>query len=644
MRKSGRPQFFRWLIGSLLGILWLQPVNSTFSRLVMPCETPIGAGRCVADRKCCQDFGGVIFTSEGLVTPKKELIQYRIAGLNAPKDFIPSEREDFDGPGHIFPRSNALGCSDSEVCCFIQPVFDFQNEKVKSSCDMCGLRGDGDNTVSAQPNREVNVNIDIDQESQAPLGGREFPTATIAHSTTKTTTTTTTTTTTSTSTPSTTTTTTTERPLPPRKVIPRIFDYSYSFDFTKMARIIGGSNAKVNANCWQVALSNSSGVFGSGVLLDYQTVLTVAHKVANLKRSDFIAILGAYDFASDELFAQTYYTFPLDIIVHPKYDPITFENDIAILKIPPVSCDKPNICTICLPDAPVDASVCSTRAIPKSLSGSSYRPLKPGESLIFHRDDYLDPNEVSQVKLSSGTAAARNGPVGSVCDRRCVVSGWGSTRDQEIATVLQETKMEVINNRDCEARLKATGVRNYTLPASTFCARADNDDSGTCDRDGGGPLVCQREDGRWELTGLTALGVDQCRFGDQAPSIFVTVGRYIDWILRAGFTRRSSTSSSNSSPAQVNMVTNELKAPVKHLELRSDLEPSPTTKGSPPLAVVATIDTLNGSSGPSPQLKLFSFKAPQAPSLGSASIPVPSKSRNLLELRELRNDDIRAEY
>lgn len=81
--------------------------------------------------------------------------------------------------------------------------------------------------------------------------------------------------------------------------------------------------------------------------------------------------------------------------------------------------------------------------------------------------------------------------------------------------------MGVINNRDCEARFKAAGVRNYTLPKSMFCARAEFDDSGTCDRDGGGPLICQRDDGLWELVGLTALGLDQCRFGEQSPSMQV---------------------------------------------------------------------------------------------------------------------------
>ena len=148
-------------------------------------------------------------------------------------------------------------------------------------------------------------------------------------------------------------------------------------------------------------------------------------------------------------------------------------------------------------------------------------------------------------------------------------------------------------------------------------------------------MVCQRDDGRWELAGLTSLGVDQCRFGDQAPTIFVKVGRYIDWILRAGFTKQQSSSTSS----QSNLVTIVNPVRVKHLELRSDLETSSTAPASHRLAVLATIDSGNSSSGSTPQLKLIS-----SPSFLSASIPVPNKNRSLLELRELRNDDIRAEY
>ena len=118
---------------------------------VTPCETPFGLGRCVADRKCCQDFGGIIFTADGLQTPKKELIQYRIAGINAPKNFVPNDNDGDDdnpGPGHIFPRANMIGCSDVEVCCYLQPVS--SSDREISNCNVCGIKGDGDNNVVVQ--------------------------------------------------------------------------------------------------------------------------------------------------------------------------------------------------------------------------------------------------------------------------------------------------------------------------------------------------------------------------------------------------------------------------------------------------------------------------------------------------------------
>lgn len=129
---------------------------------VTPCDTPFGLGRCVADRKCCQDFGGIIFTSSGVESPKRELIQYRIAGINAPKNFVGAaddEADDDTGPGHIFPRANIIGCADTEVCCFLQPIISSsvtsQLSKDSSSCNVCGARGDGDNHVVTAPDIPV---------------------------------------------------------------------------------------------------------------------------------------------------------------------------------------------------------------------------------------------------------------------------------------------------------------------------------------------------------------------------------------------------------------------------------------------------------------------------------------------------------
>lgn len=111
-------------------------------------------------------------------------------------------------------------------------------------------------------------------------------------------------------------------------------------------------------------------------------------------------------------------------------------------------------------------------------------------------------------------------------------------------------------------------------------------------RDGGGPLVCQDDSGKWVLYGLTALGLDMCRFGDQAPSIFVDVGKYIDWIIKTGFLRQATSSlSTRNTP---------IKQANQQLILRANVDPTANS-------------TAGGKTdiGASPHVKLFSNRLPQ---------------------------------
>jgi len=47
-----------------------------------------------------------------------------------------------------------------------------------------------------------------------------------------------------------------------------------------------------------------------------------------------------------------------------------------------------------------------------------------------------------------------------------------------------------------------------------------------CKYDSGGPFVCQGDDGRWVLDGVTSFNYDYCKYFTG----FVPVGKYRDWI------------------------------------------------------------------------------------------------------------------
>lgn len=64
-------------------------------------------------------------------------------------------------------------------------------------------------------------------------------------------------------------------------------------------------------------------------------------------------MLGEYDFRHEEADSQVYYTTALQVLLHPGFDPSTYENDIALIRIPDAPCEADNICTLCLPDGTI---------------------------------------------------------------------------------------------------------------------------------------------------------------------------------------------------------------------------------------------------------------------------------------------------
>lgn len=104
----------------------------------------------------------------------------------------------------------------------------------------------------------------------------------------------------------------------------------------------------------------------------------------------------------------------------------------------------------------------------------------------------------------------------------CVVTGWGNKEP-----ILKEAFVECIDDEDCEARLRTTKLGPYyKLNHGFLCATNRNQQ--TCSVDGGGPLVCKREDGTYALVGLVSWAVD-CE-SEGIPEAYVRVQNYLEWI------------------------------------------------------------------------------------------------------------------
>lgn len=214
-------------------------------------------------------------------------------------------------------------------------------------------------------------------------------------------------------------------------------------------------------------------------LLDESWILTAAHCVDDYlpfvhNIRDILKVrLGEYDVSTTaeplrhEEFNIT------DIVVYPGFNNSTLVHDIALLRLERPAKRKQNIDVVCMP--------------------------KP--------DDFRQPTTTrSSVK--------------------CYVTGWGRrTETSEHSLVLKEIKVPLWNHDTCNGALQAQFGPAYILPSTALCAGSEGNDA--CDGDGGGPLVCEKDD-QWYQVGIVSFGIGCGR--RNVPGVYTNVEAYGPWI------------------------------------------------------------------------------------------------------------------
>ncbi|XP_060534873.1 brachyurin-like [Cylas formicarius] len=232
-------------------------------------------------------------------------------------------------------------------------------------------------------------------------------------------------------------------------------------------RIIGGYEVQPHAYPFAAALSIDYGAyFCAGSLISLNYVLTAAHCAVVMYTVD--VILGAHNVKNASEATQVTIT-STDIIVNPAYNTTSYNNDIALIKLP--------------------------------------RPVSLNDAIQL-------------AQLPSRTTRATNP------DDVVVAIGWGLTEDvpipstQYLSPVLKAVNVTVMTVEDCSYIYndQINYVTDKNICTSGYKMK------GTCDGDSGGPLVTR--DGI--LIGLTSFGDELCEACN--PSAYTDISKFLDWI------------------------------------------------------------------------------------------------------------------
>merc|ERR1711974_288371 len=105
--------------------------------------------------------------------------------------------------------------------------------------------------------------------------------------------------------------------------------------------------------------------------------------------------------------------------------------------------------------------------------------------------------------------------------------------DNQFQFIPKKVDLSLIPAAQCEAKLKVAlnarkpGVGDrFQLDSSEICAGGEVGKD-ACTGDGGSPLVCQAQSGRWTVVGLVSWGIG-C--ASELPGVYVDVAHYRDWI------------------------------------------------------------------------------------------------------------------
>ncbi|KAG1927248.1 serine protease 60.2 [Pimephales promelas] len=234
-------------------------------------------------------------------------------------------------------------------------------------------------------------------------------------------------------------------------------------------RIVGGNDAAEGLRPWMVGLNEVTGEhFCGGSLITNEWVLTAAHCVKGIDKSDMRVLLGKRTKMLQVDTKQNPHAIERtikDIFPHPDYDSSTYDNDIALLHL----------------------------------------------SSKVEFNDHIKPmvlaaeNSVFATKTNS------------------LITGWGDIGENTPLPpdgILQETTIEVLENSKCATL--CTGITENMI-----CAGLKGGSRGPWKGDSGGPMMSE-QCSIWVQSGVTSWA-EKCA-KPKSPAVYSRVSKYQKWI------------------------------------------------------------------------------------------------------------------